>query len=101
MKTFGDVAHYIRSKNAGPFWITIDVFCGDAERYELLSKSCSLNKETIATLYNTEPENLKIFMLPSIFTIKVSYPRAIPQGSKYERDMHAGQQYVEVSNLPV
>lgn len=101
MATFSEIAHYIRSKNAGPFWITIDVFCGDQERYEKLSKSKSLNADTIAKVYRTDPANIKIFFLPSIYTIKISYPRAVPQGSKYERDMHAGQQYVQFGELPV
>lgn len=101
MSTFSETAHYIRSKNAGPFWITIDVFCGDQERYDVLSKSKSLRPEVIARAYKVKAENIKIFLLPSIYTIKISYPRSLPQGSKYERDMHAGQQYVELGNLPV
>ncbi|MBS1483244.1 MAG: DUF4387 domain-containing protein [Clostridium sp.] len=101
MEIFSEVAHYIRSKNAGPFWITIDVFCGDEERYKVLSKSPSLNPEVIARAYKVNPDSVRVFFLPSIHTIKISYPRARPQGSKYEMDMHAGQQYVELGNLPV
>ena len=26
----------IRSKNAGPFWVTIDVFCRDAAAFEIV-----------------------------------------------------------------
>jgi len=28
MYLLGDKVKKIRSKNAGPFWITIDIFCG-------------------------------------------------------------------------
>ena len=101
MATFSEAARYIRSKNAGPFWITIDVFCNNQESFEMLSKSDSLKPEVIAQVYKVDPGNIKLFLLPSICAIKISYPRSLPQGSKYERDMHAGQQYVELGNLPV
>ena len=101
MATFSEAARYIRSKNAGPFWITIDVFCNNQESFEMLSKSDSLKPEVIARVYKVDPGNIKLFLLPSICAITISYPRSLPQGSKYERDMHAGQQYVELGNLPV
>ncbi len=33
--------------------------------------------------------------------IKVSIPRKEPQGSKYERDMHAGQQYIPLLDYEI
>ena len=32
--TLGEKVKKIRSKNAGPFWITVDVFCGDKKVYK-------------------------------------------------------------------
>ena len=34
MTTIADVVDKVRSKNAGPFWLTIDVFCGSADAYD-------------------------------------------------------------------
>jgi hypothetical protein len=31
--------------------------------------------------------------------VKISYPRATPQGGMVERDMHAGQQYVRLLDV--
>jgi hypothetical protein len=31
--------------------------------------------------------------------IKISYPRAAPQGGMVERDMHSGQQYVRLLDV--
>ena len=28
MSRLGDIAVKVRSKNAGPFWLTVDIFCG-------------------------------------------------------------------------
>ena len=34
MSTLGEKVKKIRSKNAGPFWITIDIFCGNKQVYD-------------------------------------------------------------------
>ena len=39
----GDVASYIRSKNAGPFWLTIDIFFANEVAYEKAVSSCELS----------------------------------------------------------
>ncbi|MCB2122242.1 MAG: DUF4387 family protein, partial [Rhodobacteraceae bacterium] len=31
MAELGPIVQKVRSKNAGPFWLTVDVFCGSAE----------------------------------------------------------------------
>lgn len=99
MNTIGDLAYYVRSKNAGPFWVTIDIFCDNDQNYEKICHSKNLTKETIARIYHTDADLVKLFYLDNLQVIKISYPRACPQGGKYERDMHSGQQYLEVLDL--
>ncbi len=48
MLTLGEKVRKIRSKNAGPFWITIDIFCGNKKIY----------KEVCNKLKNSEIINL-------------------------------------------
>ncbi len=99
MATIGETAFYVRSKNAGPFWVTVDIFCGEKEAFEKLSASKNITKETVAEVYGVNSEEVKIFYIPNLNVIKISYPRVKPQGQKYERDMHAGQQYVQIAEL--
>lgn len=89
-----DIAKYVRSKNAGPFWITMDVFCETEEAYNTLKHSPNLTSKKVAALYGVAPERLRIFYVDAIRVIKYSFPRPMPQGHKYECDMHGGQQYV-------
>jgi hypothetical protein len=84
-----DIAEKIRSKNAGPFWLTIDIFCGDFTRYERISRA--LTTERVAALYDTPSQNVKRFELPDLAVIKFSMPRPTIQGSRTDRDMHASQ----------
>ena len=46
-----DVASVIRSKNAGPFELTLDVLLKDDESFRLLTENDVINKSVIADLY--------------------------------------------------
>jgi hypothetical protein len=79
----------VRSKNAGPFWLTIDIFCGSAEVFEKVSRALTL--ERVAGLYGQPAENVKRFEIPDLNVLKFSFPRPAVQGSRFDRDMHGAQ----------
>ena len=101
MSKLSDVAYYVRSKNADPFWVTIDIFCNNEESYKRIASSKNINKQLISKLYGAAPENVKIFHMDDLKVIKISYPRFCPQGGKDGRDMHAGQQYRALLNVEI
>ena len=98
-RTVRDVAELVRSKNAGPFWQTLDVFLPDDDAYRLVAESPNLSEDVIARLYRVAAEDVRIFRLPSIRVVKVSFPRPTAQGGVEDRDMHAGQQHVPLAEL--
>lgn len=79
----------VRSKNAGPFWVTIDIFCGDPVVLRQVSSSFSAAR--IATLVQQPLEQIKCFEIESLSVLKVSFPRSVVQGDRYDRDMHGAQ----------
>ena len=89
MPKLNDVVLKVRSKNAGPFWVTIDVFCGSDEAYEKVTKEVST--EQVATLFQQPTSTLKRFDIPYLKVVKFSLPRPIVQGSRFDRDMHGAQ----------
>lgn len=89
-----EIAKYVRSKNAGPFWITIDIFCNSHEDFQILKQSPNLTADKVAEMYGVKPGSVQVFYADQINVIKYSFPRPHPQGSRYENDMHGGQQYV-------
>ena len=99
--TLGELASLVRSKNAGPFWVTIDMFFPDAATYDRASTSPVTDVETIAGRYAVDPEGVRIFLLPELRAIKISFPRPTNQGAKDDRDMHAGQQYVPLLDIDI
>ena len=86
MAKVGEIVESIRSKNAGPFWLTIDIFCGSNECFTKVCKS--LNTEKISSLFNLTPEKIQRYEVLGLNVIKFSLPRPSTQGSKEDRDMH-------------
>lgn len=101
MALLKDVAQYVRSKNAGPFWVTLEIFCGSGEAYEQIKLSENISTENVARLYKVNEEDIQVFYLPSIYVIKYSFPRPFPSGYRYENDMHYGQQYRIIEEVEV
>ena len=93
MKTLGDVASKVRSKNAGPFWLTIDVFCGTTAAFETVRDG--LSTTAVAARFDVDPNNLKRFDIADLNIVKFSLPRPSVQGVRLDRDMH-GASFAQV-----
>ena len=97
--TVGELAEIVRAKNAGPFWLTLDIIFADDDAYQRVADSSELSPESIARDYRVDADKVSIFRVPSIRAIKVSFPRPVPQGGFADRDMHSGQQHIPLSRL--
>ncbi|MDO7883093.1 DUF4387 domain-containing protein [Antiquaquibacter soli] len=100
-QTLDEIADLVRAKNAGPFWITLDVFLPTDEAYERVRASDVTDPRVIAELYRTTPEKVRVFPMPALKAIKISFPRPVTQGSFADRDMHSGQQHVLLAALSI
>lgn len=89
----------VRSKNAGPFWVTIDIFCGSPEAFASVSER--LQTEAVARLYATERQLVKRFDIAELNVIKVSIPRPVTQGAASDRDMHGAQWAHLLAEMPL
>ncbi|GAB3570356.1 DUF4387 domain-containing protein [Amycolatopsis endophytica] len=101
MTRLHDIATYIRSKNAGPFWLTIDVFLPDRPSFERAAASGLTDPDVLGRIYGANSASVLVFPIPDLHVIKVSFPRPTTQGSREDRDMHGGQQFVPLLGLPV
>jgi hypothetical protein len=93
------VAALVRSKNAGPFWQTLDIFFATDENYRAVADNPALDADAIARLYLVDAGKVRIYRLPEIRVVKISFPRPTVQGGRDDRDMHAGQQHIPLSEL--
>jgi hypothetical protein len=99
MARLRDVCRYVRSKNAGPFWITLDLFFDGEISYARFRDAPALASEAVARLYGVDPAQVRRYPVDSLQVLKISYPRPSPQGGAGERDMHGGQQYVRLLDV--
>ena len=83
----------IRSKDAGPFMLTIDLFFADAETRQGFMAAGVFSAERIGALYGVDPEQVQVFELADIDALKISFPRPIPSGEFGDTDITGGQQY--------
>ena len=89
-----EIANVIRSKNAGPFELTLDVLLKDSETYEKIRKADIINKTVIAQLYKIPEEDvLSIVYFPNALAIKATIVRPLPSGAMGERDVYGAQQH--------
>lgn len=86
MTQIREIVTKVRSKNAGPFWVTIDIFCGSDAAFEQITNSLSTAR--VASLYRCDLEAIKRFDIPSLNVVKFSFPRPQIQGAIADRDMH-------------
>lgn len=95
-----DVANVIRSKNAGPFELTLDVLLKDEETFEKLRKAEVINKKMIAELYQIqEADVISIVYFPNAKAIKATIVRPLPSGALGERDVYGAQQHAPLVNF--
>jgi hypothetical protein len=86
MNTVADVVTKVRSKNAGPFWLTVDIFCGTGTAYQQIVQS--LSTERVAAAFQVNVDTIKRFDIDTLNVVKFSLPRPVIQGDITDRDMH-------------
>lgn len=86
MSTVADIVVKVRSKNAGPFWLTIDIFCGNAEAFQQVMQSLSTDR--VAAALHADVAAVKRFDIDTLNVVKFSLPRPVIQGDIADRDMH-------------
>lgn len=95
-----DVARVIRSKNSGPFELTLDIMFKEKDIYELFKTRNLINRELIATLYGVKPEEvLSVVYFESAQAIKATLKRIIPSGAPGDRDIYGAQQHGPLLDL--
>lgn len=96
-----DIAFVCRSKNAGPFQVTIDLMFDTAESYKKVIDSPAFTVENIARLYHAAPGDAAIKTFERILTVKVVLPRGSSSGSPGDTDVYGSQQHFPLGNMEI
>ena len=101
MTKLHELAKLIRSKNAGPFQLTIDLIFEDRQTYERVLESGVISRERLASIYRIAPGDVRIIPYEAAYAIKVTIPRPIVSGDRGDGDMMGGQQYGPLVDLEI
>lgn len=102
MKTLYDIAKVLRSKNSGPFEITLDVIFGNEADFEAVKKARLISRERIAELYHLPVSWVQEpVYFDAALGIKVTYARAVSSGTVGERDVYGAQQHGALGGIVV
>ena len=103
MEKLSDLAYIIRSKNAGPFYITLDILFRGRENYERVKKSGVICKKKISELYKLNEDNIHIYFFENAPGIKITYPRDAnaSAGDFYDTDCYGAQQHAQLMGLMI
>ena len=95
-----DIASVIRSKNAGPYELTLDVILKEREMFDKLKAADVINAQVIARLYKIPVEDvLSIVYFPNALAIKATIVRPLASGNMGERDVYGAQQHAPLVNF--
>jgi hypothetical protein len=103
--TLGEIAKVIRSKNAGPYEITLDVMFDNVAVYEQIKDSKVLTPAKIAELYNISVDRIVwCGFCDQALAFKATIPRCRngelnASGGSKENDVHGSQQYLPLFNI--
>lgn len=99
-KKLYDVAKVLRSKNAGPFSITLDVLFSDRADYEIVKAQKVISKKSISEIYRICEEDItELVFFDQAMGIKVTFNRTISSGTVGDRDVYGAQQHAPLMGL--
>ena len=100
MDKLGDLAKVLRSKNSGPFEITLDILFDNPESYHRVVDSGAISIQTICQLYHLEPKDIcNIIFYEKALGVKVTYNRSVSSGTFRDRDVYGAQQHAPLMDI--
>jgi Domain of unknown function (DUF4387) len=96
-----DLAKVVRSKNAGPLQITIDLMFENELGFELARQSESLAPNKIASLYGVPVDTVAVIPFQAALAIKIAIDRPLIAGSPGDRDVFGAQQHTRLLGVEI
>ena len=97
MKKLIDYTKILRSKNAGPLFITFDLIFNSKEDMEYVEKK--LKKSDISKAYGVDEGKIDIISYGVVNSIKITFPRKNISGSLADNDIYGCQQHMPLANI--
>jgi hypothetical protein len=101
MPRIRDIAKVCKSKNAGPFDLTIDVVFEDDATFARVAATGVLGPALFARLYGVEEREVLFTPYPAGRAFKATLPRLIPAGDIGDTDVYGAQQHAPLLEVEI
>ena len=94
-----DYTKILRSKNAGPLYITFDLMFDDSEKFEYVKNN--LHTEDVARAYGVNVEDVRIVSFDVVTSMKITFPRTRISGDFLDTDIYGCQMHVPLGDIEI
>ncbi|MBY0339183.1 MAG: DUF4387 domain-containing protein [Acetobacteraceae bacterium] len=101
MPRIRDIAQVCKSKNAGPFQVTIDVLFEDPSVYRQVKATGVLDAALFARLYGVREEQVLFTAYDAALAFKATLPRRVPAGDFGDTDVYGAQQHAPLLDVEI
>ena len=101
MPKLKDIAKACKSKNAGPYELTLDIMFQDQETFDKVRKTGVISPQLIAKLYDVPVESVVFTEFPPAFAYKATIERRIVSGAVGDTDVYGAQQHAPLLDVEV
>lgn len=99
MARLRDIAAACKSKNAGPFELTLDIMFADEATFLRVRRSRCLTPEIIGRLYGVAAEAVLFTEYAPAFAYKATIRRRIASGDIGDTDVYGAQQHAPLLDI--
>ena len=96
-----DIAKACKSKNAGPFEITLDIMFDDAALFERVRATGVIDAALIARLYGVRQEQVLFTEYAPALAWKATLPRRIASGAIGDTDIYGAKQHAPLLDIEI
>ena len=101
MALIRDIAKVCKSKNAGPFDLTLDVVFGDDAMFDRVAATGVLCPALFARLYGVAEADVLFTPYPAGRAFKATLPRLVPAGEIGDTDVYGAQQHAPLLDVDI
>lgn len=101
MARIRDIAAVCKSKNAGPFELTIDVVFDDPDLFERVKRTRVLGPALFARLYGVRAQDVMFTVYDAAYAFKATLPRLVAAGDVGDTDVYGAQQHAPLLDVDV
>ena len=99
MKKLVDYTKILRSKNAGPLFITFDLMFDSRDKMNYVLQN--LTAKAVANAHDVLENDISIIKYEVVNSIKITFPRKNVSGSLIDDDIYGCQKHVPLANIEI